>query len=59
MTASKQIWQVCAVLQVALAKPRQVGLNLGVLADDTDFQTWSDVVRSSVLLAHGHWHNAC
>ena len=47
------------MLQVALAKPQQVGLNLGVLADDTDFQTWSDAVRSATLLARGHWHNAC
>ena len=31
-------------LQVLLAKPQQVGLNLGVLADDTDFQTWNDAV---------------
>ena len=32
-------------LQVTLAKPQQVGLNLGVLADDTDFETWSDAVH--------------
>ena len=41
-------------MQVALAKPQQVGLNLGVLADDTDFETWSDMVRSAMYMMHGH-----
>ena len=31
-------------LQVKLAKPQEVSLNLGVLSDDTDFREWSDEV---------------
>jgi hypothetical protein len=47
--ASKRIRWVCNVLQVSVAKPQQVGLNLGVLAGDTDFQTWSDMVSPAVV----------
>ncbi len=36
---------VCwAPLQIRLAKPQEVSLNLGVLSDDTDFREWSDEV---------------